>query len=436
MTATSTEIFYNLISLNDTEKLNLIESIRYDSPTLYEEVIRLIDVEKNSLKNLTHLFAKNAHDMLDSQSFVGEKIGKYIIKKRIGEGGMGVVYAALRCDNTYQQELAVKFFRPSLLEIFGRDLLFLEAQLLASINHPYVAKVFDAGEYQSHVFIVMERVNGDNLAVYKRTHKADLSTLLNLFIKICEAIEHSHQNQVLHADIKPENIIIDENGNPKVIDFNITQKLCTKETQNTLLALSKGFASPEQANAEHLTHQSDIYSLGKLLKFLLEGFRFSADLTQIIEKATRHNPKERYGVVFELRSDIANFQEKRPISNKKNRPLYVTQRLVQRHPISAVLFTLFIFSLFSFTVVIVDKNYKLTQEKELTEDMMLELTNLVFYGKNVEHKKSFDSILDLTRKRVIANQSLPAELKQKMLLSMLQPLPKKQKIEVECQDDC
>jgi serine/threonine-protein kinase len=438
LSKSATEIFYNLLNIEGSDKRELLEKLERESSEVYSEVLSLINTQHDSLTRLTKLVGIDAHCFLDDICFTGSNFEKYSVKEKIGQGGMGVVYAAVRQDNTYDQELAIKFIQPSVKDALGKTVLFQEAQLLALLNHPYITKVFDAGEYQGCIYIVMERIKGKSLHNFITIKKPNVKTRLELFIKICEAIEHSHQNQVLHADIKPDNVLIDENQNPKIFDFNITQKQHFFEDKTTtpLIALSKDFASPEQQKGDHLTQKSDVYSLGKLLLDMNEGCPHHFDLHEVIKKATEQSPENRYQSVLHLKEDVSSFLANRPISTKRNSHAYVLKKIIQRRPLSVFLATGLAMSILIFGVTVVQKNLQLEKEKILSENIMLELTNLVFYGKNGEHSESLSSMLELTRKRVISNPSLPQELKKKMILSILRAVPEKQKIALECQDDC
>lgn len=129
--------------------------------------------------------------------------------------------------------------------MLGKRALFSEAQLLARLNHPCIAKVFDGGEYQGCVYIVMECVDGDTLNKYVQKKTLSTKNKLSIFKSICSAIEHAHQNHILHADIKPENILVDNLHQPKLLDFNLTQAINsnTGEQNNELVAFSREYAS-------------------------------------------------------------------------------------------------------------------------------------------------------------------------------------------------
>lgn len=437
MNNSCTDIFYALLEQEEHEKDAFLNNLKSTRPLLYKQVSDLIEAEKDSTLNLTALIEGSASEVFDEVCFRGLLLDKYEVIEKIGQGGMGVVYAANRRDETYQQELAIKFIQPALTDILGKHALYQEAQLLALLNHPYIAKVFDAGEYQSYVYMVMEKITGRSLMEYITSESLDIRRVLQLFAKVCEAIEHGHQNQILHADIKPENVLIDERGNPKVFDFNITQnKQDLRHSTAHIKAYSKSFASPEQQRGEHLSQQSEVFSLGELLKVMVSSFSKNKELELITNKATKQQPQQRYSSVRLLIQDIENFISCRPLSMQTDKLWFVIKKHIQRRPLTSVLLLSLITSVFIFSAVLFQQNLKLKREQSLTEDMVLELTNIVFYGKDASHQSDVDNMLTLTRRKVLSNQNLPIHLKKEMLMAMMAAAPKKSIIEIDCDQNC
>jgi len=439
----STQIFYHLLDLSEIEQQCYIDELKRLQPDLYRKIQPLLSANTMDNGNLTELFGYHAQQAVtDDVCFSQLLIDKYKIQDEIGRGGMGIVYAAERCDDTFEQHLAIKFIQPSLTQVLGKAFLFQEAQLLARLNHPYVAKVFDGGEHQGYVYIVMEKVEGQTLRQVIGSKSLRLRQKLQLFIKICQAISHAHQNQILHADIKPENVLIDDTFAPKVLDFNITQKQQLSPSDTTaILAFSKDFASPEQKNGTYLTNQSDIFSLGKLLLFMIGDQHthslLKSDLHCVIHKATQHQPDKRYASVIEFMTDIEHILAKRPISLKSHLPFYVARKLIQRRPVSLALSASLVLSAVLFSVALVQKNHQLEQEKTIAENMMFEVTSLLFHSKGDVNKfMSVQTMLELTRRRILSNPDLPQHIKQKMLLAMMTPVPAKRQVKQDCQPNC
>lgn len=425
----STEVFYHLMDLSDAEKSLYLERLEQEQPSLYQQILPLInEVSSEQITSLLGFYAQQATEI--ELNLTDTLVDKYYISHELGRGGMGVVYSASRADRTFEQDLAIKFIQPALTHILGKHALFQEAQLLAHLNHPCIAKVFDGGVYEESVYIVMERVEGETLSLYLQNRSFSEKQKLSLFKEICSAIEHAHQKQVLHADLKPENILIDPLGSPKILDFNLTQKVKQPAPHQSsdasiLTAYSKAYASPEQIAGHFLTQQSDIYSLGKVLALIFDSSS-NLDINLIVEKATNHEPYRRYASVSELRQDIVRILEFRPISLREKQPLYSLAKLLKRRPVQSALTILLLLSGTTFSTAIFHKNVQLQKEKLVAEEMMYEVTSLLFHAKGSDAAKmSVGTMLELTRRRILSNPDLPKDVKQKMLLAMLTPSPEK-----------
>lgn len=417
------------MDLSDAGKNLYLEQLEQEQSNLYQQVLPLInEVPSEQITSLLGFYAQQATD--SELNLTGTLVDKYYISHELGRGGMGIVYSASRADRTFEQDLAVKFIQPALSHILGEHALFQEAQLLAHLNHPCIAKVFDGGVYQESVYIVMERVEGETLSLYLQNRSFSEKKKLSLFKEICSAIEHAHQKQVLHADLKPENILIDPLGSPKILDFNLTQKVKQPAPHQSsdasiLTAYSKAYASPEQIAGHFLTQQSDIYSLGKVLALIFDSSS-NLDINLIVEKATNHEPYRRYASVSELRQDIVRILEFRPISLREKQPLYSLAKLLKRRPVQSALTILLLLSGATFSTAIFHKNVQLQKEKLVAEEMMYEVTSLLFHAKGSDAAKmSVGTMLELTRRRILSNPDLPKDVKQKMLLAMLTPSPEK-----------
>src|SRR5262245_47884260 len=175
----------------------------------------------------------------------GARCGPYRLVRQLGSGGLGTVYLAERADGELEQLVAIKFLRagedlPSFRERFLR-----ERQILASLNHPGIARLLDAGHENGHPYLVMEYVNGTRIDQFAAG--LDTPRILELFLEVCEAVAYAHRNLIIHRDLKPSNILIDASGKPKLLDFGIAKILDAPEqtrTQDRLL--TPEYASPEQ----------------------------------------------------------------------------------------------------------------------------------------------------------------------------------------------
>lgn len=431
--ASKTDVYYSLLDLEEPQKQAYLQQLQQDNPELYKEVMPLVAAE--SAQGLTALLGFHlTHSTSNSIDYSNQQVDKYLVTHELGRGGMGVVYAANRADKSFEQQLAIKFLHGDLAQVFSQGSLFAEAQLLARLNHPHIAKVFDGGIHQQHVFIVMEQVEGVNLEQYIQQHSLSRQEKIMLLMQVCSAIEHTHGQGLVHGDLKPENILIDHGQHAKLIDFNLTQSLSLED--NPILAFSEHYASPEQQQGKTLTPSSDIYSLGRLLEWLFPAEPSHSDIRAIYQHATHNEPTKRYASAALLRLDLNNILASRPISLKQKQVFYTSRRLFQRHPISCSLALILFVSGCIFTSVLMAKNQQLKQEKLIAENMMFEVTSMMFHSKSeAVREMPMSAVLDLTRRRILSNPDIPKHIKQKMLLAMMTPVKSKPSLNQQPQND-
>ena len=326
---------------------------------------------------------------IDAQSYIGKRIGNYLITSLIGEGGMATIYKAKRDDNEFEREVAIKFIKPSVSTDESKRRFAAERNILASLSHNNIAKLFDSGiTEEGQPFFIMELVDGLQLNEFLEKHTLDTSTCLNIFKKILGATAYAHANAVIHKDIKPSNIIIDEAGTPYVLDFGIAslnsqQNLGNQSYLDSMNSypVSLRFASPELLYQESVNVKSDIFQLGLILHLMVFGFHvfdnynaaeilefyqtntsidFSnsssksndkalsfnsqarTEILAIVRKCTHFNPQERYDSVDALLNDIQRIEQVRTVSAMPPTLLYRTSKLISRN---ALFFTLLTFSL-------------------------------------------------------------------------------------------
>ena len=206
-----------------------------------------------------------------------QRIGPYEITEEIGRGGMGEVYRAIRADGQYTKEVAIKLVQggsAALLDRFRN-----ERQILASLDHPNIARLHDGGSTEDGVpYLVMELIEGTRIDDYCEQHSLSVNQRLQLFLQVCDAVQFAHQRLIIHRDLKPGNILVTADGVPKLLDFGIAKILEVEpeggqgESTLTLFRLlTPQYASPEQVRGEPITTASDVYSLGVVLYELLTG---------------------------------------------------------------------------------------------------------------------------------------------------------------------
>lgn len=308
-----------------------------------------------------------------TNNFIGQKIDKYRLEKEIGRGGMGIVFLANRED--FRQQVALKIIKrgmdsEAILERFGR-----EREILAALNHPFIARLLDGGTTDDGLpFFVMEYVEGLPVDEYCRTNNLSETERLELFRKICAAVQFAHQKLIVHRDLKPSNILVTDDGTPKLLDFGIAKLLNSdevKETQTNQRVLTPAYASPEQLRGEIVGTTSDVYSLGMILSEILgiphsklktqdslspnskletkkqktKTQNFNSDLTNIIAMSLREDAMRRYGSSEAFSEDIRRYLNGLPVLARKDSVSYRASKFVKRNKVGVAVFALFVLSL-------------------------------------------------------------------------------------------
>jgi tetratricopeptide (TPR) repeat protein len=290
----------------------------------------------------------------------GTRLGPWRLVSVIGSGGMGTVYRAERADDQFTQEVAVKVVAAARVNRAMERCFREERQILARLEHANVARLIDGGVApDGSPYLVMELVAGMPIDAWCREDGLDTRARLRLFRRVCEAVQFAHQHLVVHCDLKPGNILVTEDGTPKLLDFGIARLMAQEPaaTATLLHPMTLEYASPEQARGTPLGTATDIYSLGVLLHELLTGRRpfqlsgkpldevldivcrqepakpatGSADLDAIVLMALRKEPAQRYASAGDLAADITRFLEGRPVQAHPPRAGYVLRKFVSRH---------------------------------------------------------------------------------------------------------
>ena len=244
---------------------------------------------------------------------IGCHIGAYRVLREIGHGGMGTVYLAERDDEHYRREVAIKLINPGLRSESIRRRFRNEMQILADLNHPNIARLFDAGETSDGVpYLVMEYVAGRPINVYCDEHNLSTEQRLKLFCTVCSAVQYAHQHLVIHRDIKPGNILVTADGSPKLVDFGIAKLLAhgasAPEANVTAMPfMTPEYASPEQVCGASVTTATDVYSLGVVLYELLSGrlpYRLKTRVPHEIAKAICEQDPERPSTAINTQRDL------------------------------------------------------------------------------------------------------------------------------------
>ncbi|HEU4968462.1 serine/threonine-protein kinase, partial [Sphingomonas sp.] len=265
------------------------------------------------------------------------RIGAYRITGLIGQGGMGAVYRGERASGDFDHVAAIKLIRPGALSEQLAERFRRERQTLARLSHPNIARLLDGGETdQGQPYLVMECVEGRPLSAWLADEAPSRQDKFALFLKVCAAVACAHQNLIIHRDLTPANILVDQAGEPKLIDFGIARPIDAGETDAPLHTATPGFAAPERLAGTPATTLADIYALGVLLDLLL-GEDANADLRAITARASAADPACRYPTVDALIDDLQRYRDGRTVQARGGGTLYRTGRIVARYrlPVAA-----------------------------------------------------------------------------------------------------
>jgi non-specific serine/threonine protein kinase/serine/threonine-protein kinase len=312
------------------------------STEIREEVESLLafEEESESLMRLSAVeFSMDFFDEDAANPLIGQTIGNYRITGELGYGGMGAVFLAERADGKFEQKVALKLLKREMNTSALRRRFQHEQEILASLEHPNIARLLDAGTTDDRIpFLAMEYVEGVPIDEFCRVQNLDLDERLDLFRKVCAAVSFAHRNLVVHRDLKPSNILVNPDGIPKLLDFGIAKILSAELAQansatvTRLGVMTPSYASPEQLQNKSVTTATDIYSLGVILYELLSGHRpfetKEGDLKEIYKAVIETEPAP-------PSATISNF--KLQISNSKPAVLNQTENQNQQtHPKSEI----------------------------------------------------------------------------------------------------
>ncbi|HYP07859.1 MAG TPA: protein kinase [Bryobacteraceae bacterium] len=279
----------------------------------------------------------------------GLRCGAFRLVSVLGTGGMGVVYLAQRADGEVTQRAAVKLMQPG-WSPEQRERFLREREILAALTHPTIAHLLDAGHLKDgQPYLAMEFVEGKRIDEYCRGLSARHK--IELFLKVCNAVEYLHANFVLHRDLKPSNILVTAMGEPKLLDFGIAKivDLQAQITVTQVRMLTPDYASPEQLNGGTVGPVSDVYSLGAVLHCLLLGkpangtrqdvlpTDIEGDVQYVLQTAMQADPQDRYATVAEFSDDLRACLESRPVRARRRHWPYRIRKFVRRQRVSVAL---------------------------------------------------------------------------------------------------
>jgi eukaryotic-like serine/threonine-protein kinase len=306
----------------------------------------------------------------ESEPVVGRRFGAYRVIGIIAHGGMGIVYRAVRDDEQFEKQVAIKILRRGMgadaVARFAR-----ERHILARLDHPNIARLLDGGTTGSGMqYVVMEYVEGSPVTEYCALHQLTTRKRLDLFRQICAAVQDAHRKLVVHRDIKPSNILVTAEGVPKLLDFGIAKLIDDDLPEQTiaLRLLTPDYASPEQVKGGAITTATDIYSLGVVLYELISGHRahrftnrttaemekvvctvepepIPGELGSIVQKAMQKEPERRYETVEQLAVDVGRYLAGQPVAARPDTMWYRSRKFVARNRIAVAVSALAVLAL-------------------------------------------------------------------------------------------
>ncbi len=368
------ELFQHAAGLEPAERVRYLDA-HCDDEKLRARVERLLAHDAHGMEGFLEgpaaMHSEVTRETGPSVDALPATIGRYRLLRKIGAGGMGEVYEAEQ-DHPCRI-VALKTIRPGLASDELRRRFRTEVEVLGQLHHPGIAQVHDAGVIETPAgplhFFAMERIDGVPLTEYADSRRLDTRQRLDLLARVCDAVEYAHRRGVIHRDLKPANILIDADGQPKILDFGVA-RVTDADIQTTTLHTSAGqligtlaYMSPEQAagDSKEIDPRSDVYALGvvayELLcgklpldvggKSIAEAVRLildedprrlstvrrvlSGDVDTIVSKALEKEKPRRYASASDLGSDIRRFLDSEPIRARPPSALYQLRKLAARH---------------------------------------------------------------------------------------------------------
>jgi serine/threonine protein kinase len=363
-------VFHEAMELQGDARKRLVESRCRGDCALIEEVDLLLDAceaEARVTETARLKLESGPETRLDHK-----RVGAFEIDHLLGRGGMAAVYLAHRVDGQFEQQVAIKLIDLPLATDVFRERFRQERQILAGLQHPYIARLLDGGVTpEGDLYLAMEYVHGIPIQQFCENNELSVPQRIALFLKVCEAVQFAHQHFVVHRDLKPDNILVAEDGTPRLLDFGTAKLLspslakpASELTREGYRSFTPQYASPEQVLGNPITTASDTYSLGVLLYVLLTGTppyqlkelttaemlrvvcedpprkpahaansdkRLDSDLEAILVKALRKEPLERYLTAEQLASDLRAYLCGQPVAAHQGSIRYRAAKFARRH---------------------------------------------------------------------------------------------------------
>jgi serine/threonine protein kinase/tetratricopeptide (TPR) repeat protein len=425
-------LFSELVDVDTAERARRLSALGSEDPDLRSSLESLLRADQPGEDPLAKAIGAAAESLLDRQQdrLIGTTVGGYRLTAILGYGGMSTVYRGESAEATSQPSVAIKVLHHAALHPRLRSRLHSERQILASLDHPYIARLLGSGEFEDGTpYLIVEYVAGAAFYDYCDQRGLILRERLELFVKVCEAVQFAHRNLIVHRDIKPANILVLEDGTPKLLDFGIAKLLAPENMAHTLPVtrlheriLTPENAAPEQVLGRPITTATDVYALGALLYQLLTGrspYRLTSfsqlqleraicmddpvrpsqmvvarlsgesetdrqriakrrglntarlrtelggDLDSIVAMAMRKEPERRYASAEALAEDVRRHLLKRPVTARQGDWRYHTSKFVRRHSWSVVSVIALVCGLAAITGITLWQNHRIASARDL-----------------------------------------------------------------------
>ncbi len=411
------ELFAALAECRPEERRAQLAVLRGVDTDLCAEVESLLAVAPKA-KGFLSIAPVPPPEAFEPETLLGQRLGPYQIVGELGDGGMSTVLLGERADGQYRQQVAIKLLRYHQGASSLRSRFDIERHILATLEHPNIARLLDGGTCaDGRPYLVMEYVRGVAIDAYCQTRRLPLAAILELFCTVCHAVQYAHQNLVVHRDLKPGNILVTEEGVPKLLDFGIAKLLAPlpmgTEVPPTLagnVLMTPEFAAPEQVGDAPITTATDVYALGVILFNLLTAQRpyevggdlatiirtireteapapssvvqgllrtqLRGDLDNIVLRALRKEPEHRYPSVRQLAEDVQRYLTGQPVSATKPTLRYRCGKLIKRNRLGVALSCLSLLTLLAGTVTTTWQWRTAQGERERAERRFTELRAL------------------------------------------------------------
>jgi eukaryotic-like serine/threonine-protein kinase len=339
------DAFEALLGLSGAERAAALQDWRRrEGDAFHEMLARLLAADADGADPLAGIVDSALRELAPSLPRP-QQLGPYRLLRELGSGGMGTVFLAERADGAYAQQVAIKLLR-GFPTSDGMRRLRQERQILATLDHPCIARLLDGGETAAgQPWLALEYVDGEPLTRWAALHAPSRIQRLQLFEHVLGAVQHAHQRLVVHRDLKPANILVRADGMPRLLDFGIARLAQDSDADDTSTRImTPAYASPEQQAGRPVTTASDIYSLGILLGELLAAtadggapLALDAELRGVVARASAADPAQRYASAEAFAEDLARYRQGRPLRASADTRLYRLRKFLRRHRLGTAL---------------------------------------------------------------------------------------------------